>query len=187
MSLALIRAAGRRLAATAAAQSPSASSFSSSAAGGAAASTTLPDGEEILPPPRPDSLPPASADARDFFRFEIVYESKVSRARVGRLHTPNGVVDTPAFVAVGTNAALKAVDQRCATLVAATRHVIAPASQRRLLVRYSSPITRLPPSTHPLAGRLTPPACSSCFAIRTTCCSNRGRSSSHRPAVSTAS
>lgn len=78
----------------------------------AAASSALAAGEAILPPPRPDALPPASADPRDFFRFEVLHESKVSRARVGRLHTPHGVVETPAFVAVGTNAALKAVDQR---------------------------------------------------------------------------
>jgi len=31
-------------------------------------------------------------------------------ARVGRITTPHGVIDTPGFVAVGTNAALKAVD-----------------------------------------------------------------------------
>lgn len=36
--------------------------------------------------------------------------SKKSGARVGRIHTPHGVIDTPGFVAVGTNAALKAVD-----------------------------------------------------------------------------
>ena len=29
---------------------------------------------------------------------------------MGRIHTPHGVIDTPGFVAVGTNAALKAVD-----------------------------------------------------------------------------
>lgn len=31
---------------------------------------------------------------------------------MGRIHTPHGVIDTPAFVAVATNAALKAVDHR---------------------------------------------------------------------------
>lgn len=46
----------------------------------------------------------------DYFRFEIVHVSKKSGARVGRIHTPHGVIDTPGFVAVGTNAALKAVD-----------------------------------------------------------------------------
>ncbi|HZW60769.1 MAG TPA: tRNA guanosine(34) transglycosylase Tgt [Candidatus Babeliales bacterium] len=44
------------------------------------------------------------------FRFELIHQSKKSRARVGRIHTPHGVIDTPGFVAVGTNATLKAVD-----------------------------------------------------------------------------
>ncbi len=44
------------------------------------------------------------------FRFEILHKSKKSRARVGRIHTPHGIIDTPGFVAVGTNATLKAVD-----------------------------------------------------------------------------
>ena len=30
--------------------------------------------------------------------------------QVGRIHTPHGVIDTPGFVPVGTNAALKHVD-----------------------------------------------------------------------------
>lgn len=44
------------------------------------------------------------------FRFEIIHKSKKSRARVGRIHTPHGIIDTPNFVPVGTNATLKAVD-----------------------------------------------------------------------------
>lgn len=43
----------------------------------------------------------------DSFRFEILYQSKKSRARVGRIHTPHGVIETPNFVAVGTNGTLK--------------------------------------------------------------------------------
>ena len=35
-----------------------------------------------------------------------------SRARVGKITTPHGVIHTPAFVPVGTNGALKAVDSR---------------------------------------------------------------------------
>lgn len=46
------------------------------------------------------------------FRFEVLHRSKISRARVGRIHTPHGVIDTPNFVAVGTHGALKAVDSR---------------------------------------------------------------------------
>jgi len=45
-----------------------------------------------------------------YFYFEIIYQSKKSRARVGRIHTPHGIIDTPSFVAVGTNGTLKALD-----------------------------------------------------------------------------
>jgi queuine tRNA-ribosyltransferase len=44
------------------------------------------------------------------FRFEIIYQSRKSRARVGRIYTPHGIIDTPNFVAVGTNATIKALD-----------------------------------------------------------------------------
>lgn len=44
------------------------------------------------------------------FRFETLYTSKKSRARVGRIHTPHGIIDTPNFVGVGTNGTLKALD-----------------------------------------------------------------------------
>lgn len=44
------------------------------------------------------------------FSFELIYQSKKSRARVGRIHTPHGIIDTPNFVPVGTNATLKAID-----------------------------------------------------------------------------
>ncbi|MBP9841295.1 MAG: tRNA-guanosine(34) transglycosylase [Simkaniaceae bacterium] len=44
------------------------------------------------------------------FRFEILHSSTKSRARVGRIHTPHGIIDTPGFVAVGTNGTLKSLD-----------------------------------------------------------------------------
>lgn len=43
-------------------------------------------------------------------RFELLHKSKRSRARVGRIHTPHGVIDTPNFVAVGTNGTVKSLD-----------------------------------------------------------------------------
>ena len=43
------------------------------------------------------------------FHYEILYQSKISRARVGRIYTPHGIIDTPNFVAVGTNGSLKAL------------------------------------------------------------------------------
>src|SRR5271156_4451580 len=47
---------------------------------------------------------------KSFFTFEIIYRSSKSRARVGRIHTPHGVIDTPGFVAVGTNGTLKTLN-----------------------------------------------------------------------------
>ncbi|HET9843593.1 MAG TPA: tRNA-guanine transglycosylase, partial [Gammaproteobacteria bacterium] len=44
-----------------------------------------------------------------YFSFELIHQSKKSRARVGRIYTPHGVIDTPNFVAVGTNGSLKAL------------------------------------------------------------------------------
>lgn len=43
------------------------------------------------------------------FKFEILHTSTLSKGRVGRIHTPHGVIDTPNFVAVGTNGTLKAL------------------------------------------------------------------------------
>jgi len=42
--------------------------------------------------------------------FEVVHQSSKSRARVGRIHTAHGIIETPNFVPVATNAAIKAVD-----------------------------------------------------------------------------
>lgn len=47
--------------------------------------------------------------ARSPFKFEIIYKSTKSQARVGRIHTPHGIIDTPGFVPVGTNGAVKAL------------------------------------------------------------------------------
>lgn len=44
------------------------------------------------------------------FYFELIHRSKKSRARVGRIYTPHGVIDTPNFVGVGTNGTIKALD-----------------------------------------------------------------------------
>ena len=61
----------------------------------------------LTPPPPASEFPPY--EPRDFFRYELIHQSKKSAARVGRIHTPHGVIETPGFVAVGTNGALKAV------------------------------------------------------------------------------
>ena len=49
---------------------------------------------------------------RDYFRFELIHQSKISNARVGRIHTPHGTIDTPGYVPVATTGAQKAVDHR---------------------------------------------------------------------------
>ena len=47
---------------------------------------------------------------KPYFYFEIIHQSKKSRARVGKIHTPHGIIETPSFVAVGTNGTLKSLD-----------------------------------------------------------------------------
>lgn len=49
------------------------------------------------------------------FKFELIHQSRKSRARVGRIHTPHGIIDTPNFVAVGTNGTIKALDSELAS------------------------------------------------------------------------
>ena len=44
-------------------------------------------------------------------RFEVISRDSNSRARTGLLHTPHGVVETPAFMPVGTAGTVKAVSQ----------------------------------------------------------------------------
>jgi len=44
--------------------------------------------------------------------FKIIHTSKKSGARAGEIHTPHGVIHTPAFVAVGTNGTIKALDSK---------------------------------------------------------------------------
>ncbi len=45
-------------------------------------------------------------------RFEILAECPVTGARTGLLHTPHGVVETPVFMPVGTQASVKGLTQR---------------------------------------------------------------------------
>ncbi|MCK4352237.1 tRNA guanosine(34) transglycosylase Tgt [candidate division WOR-3 bacterium] len=39
--------------------------------------------------------------------FEILHKSKISNARIGKLYTQHGVIDTPVFMPVGTQATVK--------------------------------------------------------------------------------
>jgi len=63
-----------------------------------------------LSTPVPTPPPMQAPLGKPYFYFEILHTSKKSRARVGRIHTPHGIIDTPNFVAVGTNATLKSLD-----------------------------------------------------------------------------
>src|SRR5213596_2703851 len=44
--------------------------------------------------------------------FELLMTDAGSKARLGRLRTPHGEVDTPVFMSVGTQASVKALDPR---------------------------------------------------------------------------
>src|ERR1019366_8930081 len=44
--------------------------------------------------------------------FELLKSDASSHARLGRLTTPHGVVDTPVFMSVGTQGSVKALDPR---------------------------------------------------------------------------
>ncbi|MDD3401161.1 MAG: tRNA guanosine(34) transglycosylase Tgt [Eubacteriales bacterium] len=46
------------------------------------------------------------------FRFELIHVCKQSGARLGRLHTPHGVIETPCYMPVGTQATVKAMTPR---------------------------------------------------------------------------
>lgn len=43
----------------------------------------------------------------DFFSYELLNEDKKTGARAGLLHTPHGDIETPVFMPVGTNSAVK--------------------------------------------------------------------------------
>jgi queuine tRNA-ribosyltransferase len=46
------------------------------------------------------------------FSFKIIEKDKKSRARVGEIHTAHGVIETPSFVAVGTQATVKGLSPK---------------------------------------------------------------------------
>jgi queuine tRNA-ribosyltransferase len=43
------------------------------------------------------------------FSFEIIHRAEENSARLGKIHTPHGSIDTPAFMPVGTQASVKSV------------------------------------------------------------------------------
>ena len=44
--------------------------------------------------------------------FELLKTDSHSKARLGRLRTPRGTIETPVFMPVGTQASVKALDPR---------------------------------------------------------------------------
>ncbi len=46
------------------------------------------------------------------FKYEVIKTCKQSGARIGKLYTPHGIVDTPVFMPVGTNATVKSLAPR---------------------------------------------------------------------------
>ena len=46
------------------------------------------------------------------FRFELIHTCAQTGARLGRLHTPHGVINTPCYMPVGTQATVKAMTPR---------------------------------------------------------------------------
>jgi len=45
-------------------------------------------------------------------KFEVIKESKETKARLGKLFTPHGIIETPIFMPVGTQATVKAMTPR---------------------------------------------------------------------------
>lgn len=60
-------------------------------------------------------------------KFEILHKSKKSHAKVCRIHTPHGIIQTPNFVAVGTNGTIKSLDSQmvnCPLMFCNTYHLM---------------------------------------------------------------
>ena len=46
---------------------------------------------------------------KDAIRYELLHECKQTGARRGRIHTPHGIIETPVFMPVGTQATVKSL------------------------------------------------------------------------------
>jgi len=87
------------------------------------------------------------------FRFELIHTSSKSRARVGRIHTPHGIIDTPNFVGVGTNATLKALES---TIVDQLGLQLMFCNTYHLMVQPGSEIIKAAGGLHSFIGRKGP-------------------------------
>ncbi len=70
-------------------------------------------------------------------RFEITARSAATRARTGRIHTPHGSFETPAFMPVGTRGTVKGL---LPGMVAATGAQIVLGNTYHLMLRPGSPL-----------------------------------------------
>src|SRR6185437_2253441 len=57
-------------------------------------------------------FPSRSCSPHPMFEFTVVANDTATLARAGRFDTPHGVVETPAFMPVGTRASVKALDPK---------------------------------------------------------------------------
>lgn len=87
------------------------------------------------------------------FKFEILHRSKHSRARVGRIDTPHGVIDTPNFVAVGTNGTIKGLDSAIVTQIGLQ---LMFCNTYHLLVQPGAPIVKAAGGLHSFINRKMP-------------------------------
>ncbi len=66
-------------------------------------------------------MPSSNLNLYDNFSFDITAKSAKSRARLGKLRTPHGVIETPAFIFCATKAAIKGINpkqmQECDTQI----------------------------------------------------------------------
>ena len=95
----------------------------------------------------------ASSSSPRFFEFRVIHESARSRARVGEIRTPHGVVRTPGYVAVGTNAALKAVH---ASVLDACGIDLMFANTYHLMVQPGAEVVEALGGVHEMMGRRRP-------------------------------
>ncbi len=87
------------------------------------------------------------------FKFELIYRSKKSSARLGRIHTLHGLVDTPSFVPVGTNGVIKGVSSADAT---ACGTELMFCNTYHLMVRPGLTVIQAAGGLHNFSGRKAP-------------------------------
>ncbi|HPZ08007.1 MAG TPA: tRNA guanosine(34) transglycosylase Tgt, partial [Candidatus Eremiobacteraeota bacterium] len=46
------------------------------------------------------------------FKFELLYKSQENNSRLGKVHTPHGIIETPVFMPVGTQATVKTMTSK---------------------------------------------------------------------------